>query len=255
MRLSFWALLATASQVHGALEFERTQLSSEHAKAFSAVDFGRADRGTKERTPRCRAWPGSNDWPSAFEWTLLNATLDGKLLQPAPLTASCYRNHANYNAARCNYILTNATSDDFLINDPVNVLTHWTQGNTCLPAVNATGTCSQGGFPVYVVNATTVKHVQAAVNFARNKNLRLVIKCVLSSSLTLSVANSLPVGTQAMTLVGAPSVPAPSASGLITSKSLSSSGSTARGIIPVRPHTLDRAWKTGSSSTIWSATT
>jgi hypothetical protein len=40
--------------------------------------------------------------------------------------------------------------------------------------LNATGKCTQGGWSVYVVNATTVK--QIAVNFARNKNLRLVIK-------------------------------------------------------------------------------
>ncbi|KAJ6545532.1 hypothetical protein B0H19DRAFT_1075824 [Mycena capillaripes] len=38
------------------------------------------------------------------------------------------------------------------------------------------GNCSLGGFPVYIVNATTVKHVQLGVNFARNKGIRLVVK-------------------------------------------------------------------------------
>ncbi len=42
-----------------------------------------------------------------------------------------------------------------------------------VPGSNAVG---QGGYPVYVVNATTVAQVQAAVNFARNTGVRLVVK-------------------------------------------------------------------------------
>lgn len=33
-----------------------------------------------------------------------------------------------------------------------------------------------GGFPMYVINATTPKHIQAGVNFARNSGVRLVVK-------------------------------------------------------------------------------
>ncbi|KAL2266754.1 hypothetical protein VTJ83DRAFT_6106 [Remersonia thermophila] len=52
----------------------------------------------------------------------------------------------------------------------------WPQGGTCRLALNTAGECTRGGYPEYVVNATTVKHIQAAINFARNKNIRLVIK-------------------------------------------------------------------------------
>ncbi|TVY80870.1 FAD-linked oxidoreductase ZEB1 [Lachnellula suecica] len=51
------------------------------------------------------------------------------------------------------------------------------QGRTCVPTITAlNGTCTLGGFPSYVVNVTTVKQIQLAVNFARNTGLRLVIK-------------------------------------------------------------------------------
>ncbi|KOS23055.1 6-hydroxy-D-nicotine oxidase [Escovopsis weberi] len=51
------------------------------------------------------------------------------------------------------------------------------QGMTCLPTEKgASSTCSLGGYPVYAVNATSVAQIQAAVNFARNKALRLVVK-------------------------------------------------------------------------------
>lgn len=165
------ALLAGLAQA--ALDFESIQLTSEHTQAFPAVDFARGE-GRPSRS-RCKAWPGSNDWPSDFEWRLLNTTLDGALLKPTTPSAACYRG-SDFNAAKCSYLLTNATDNGFWIDDPLTVLTQWTQGSTCMPALNATGNCTHGGFPLYVVNATSVKHVQAAVNFARNKNIRLIIK-------------------------------------------------------------------------------
>lgn len=54
--------------------------------------------------------------------------------------------------------------------------TEWPQGDTCLPGLEVEGSCTQGRFPTYVVNVTTVKQVQVAVNFARNAEVRLVIK-------------------------------------------------------------------------------
>jgi len=36
--------------------------------------------------------------------------------------------------------------------------------------------CTLGGFPEYVVQAATVAQIQLAINFARNANLRLIIK-------------------------------------------------------------------------------
>lgn len=50
------------------------------------------------------------------------------------------------------------------------------------PGANATipvSACHIEKFPAYVVNASTVKHVQLAVNFARNNNIRLTIKYVI----------------------------------------------------------------------------
>lgn len=49
-------------------------------------------------------------------------------------------------------------------------------GNTCPPTTNPSGSCTLGGLPVYAVEATNVMQIQVAVNFARNMNLRLVVK-------------------------------------------------------------------------------
>lgn len=45
-----------------------------------------------------------------------------------------------------------------------------------MPSDIPSNNCTLGGYPSYVVNASTVANIQLAVNFARNSNLRLVVK-------------------------------------------------------------------------------
>lgn len=49
-------------------------------------------------------------------------------------------------------------------------------GRTCLPSLEPTGPCTQGGFSSYAVDVSNVAQIQLAVNFARAANLRLVIR-------------------------------------------------------------------------------
>lgn len=50
------------------------------------------------------------------------------------------------------------------------------EGYTCLPAVDPPGTCTQGGYSSYAVNVSNVAQVQLALNFARQTNVRLVVR-------------------------------------------------------------------------------
>jgi hypothetical protein len=61
--------------------------------------------------------------------------------------------------------------------DPASIMLPLYEGRTCMPpGFNYTDTCEIGGYPTYVVNVTNVAQIQLAVNFARNLNLRLVVK-------------------------------------------------------------------------------
>ena len=125
---------------------------------------------------KCKIFPGDPAWPSPEEWSQFNTSINGALLTPIPPGSVCYKSSPSFDPIKCDFVLNNASSTNFWFADPLSVLSHWTQGSTCIPAKNATGDCTQGGFPSAVVNATTVNHVQEAVNFARKRNLRLVIK-------------------------------------------------------------------------------
>jgi hypothetical protein len=178
LRFSAVVLLLASQEVVGkTFPFENIQLSSADAHDFPAIRFGNraAEPSWTKDTPRCRAWPGSNDWPTDAEWKQLNVSLGGALLRPLLPASACYQGEA-YNETTCRWLVNQSGRTHFWLDDPLTTLTQWPQGSTCPLALNPAGECSRGGFPEYVVNATTVKHIQAAVNFARNKNVRLVIK-------------------------------------------------------------------------------
>lgn len=176
----FFAIIAHVHISRG-LGFDHadTQLVERDTEGFQAISFGDTARPSQtlpRASPPCKVFPGDQDWPSDDKWQRFNLSLSGTLLKPFPPGAVCYPTHPAFNAAACSFLLNNASSTSFHFDNPISVSNIWPQGNTCPILLNPTGTCTQGGFPTYVVNATTVKHVQLAVNFARNNNIRLVIK-------------------------------------------------------------------------------
>jgi FAD/FMN-containing dehydrogenase len=68
--------------------------------------------------------------------------------------------------------------NDSSVSHPSSLLSPLYQGNTCLPPniAGRNATCNLGGYPSYVIKATAFQHVQVGVNFARNANVRLVVK-------------------------------------------------------------------------------
>ncbi|KAF2193092.1 FAD binding domain-containing protein [Zopfia rhizophila CBS 207.26] len=153
--------------------FEKVQLTEAEAEDYPEIRFGDQDENFPKK--RCKAIPGDKDWPSDEQWAKFNKTLGGVLLKPLPLAAPCYSG-PQYNAGRCQELKDQWSNTSLHMNDPTSIMSQWSSGNTCVPTSSPNSTCSQGGYPVYVVNATTVRHIQLAVNFARNQNIRLVIK-------------------------------------------------------------------------------
>ncbi|KAK1751385.1 FAD/FMN-containing isoamyl alcohol oxidase-like protein MreA [Echria macrotheca] len=179
------SLLALVAPSHGqtgyttvplfAYEHETSQITLDDIEANRAVGYADAPPDPAV-TVECKAFPGTPEWPSDAEWARLNASLGGVLLKPAPAGAACYSSRPEYDASRCAAVLSSQALTRGFLDDPLAVGTPWTSGDPCPPALKPAGECSQGGLPVYVVNATSVKHVQMAVNFARNKNIRFVVR-------------------------------------------------------------------------------
>lgn len=174
--------LAIASHSNGPkFGYETVELTPDDVGSFSAIGPSTAPSPETSSRPglkaSCREFPGTNDWPSEVEWKWLNASLGGVLLKPVPAAAACYPG-PYHDAVKCTSMASGQTISKAYFDDPLALSTMWTAGNSCPVTVTErpNGDCTQGGFPVFVVNATSVKQVQIAVNFARNRNLRLVIK-------------------------------------------------------------------------------
>ena len=166
-----WVIAANSFSEHD------VELAEWEGSSFRSISFGdEAAHIQTRQLERCKVFPGDAAWPSQEEWNRLNTSLGGVLLNPVPPAAVCYPASPAFDATQCDFLLTNASRTTFYLDDPVTILTQWPQGNTCPASRKPTGNCTQGGFPEYVVNVTSIKHVQAAVNFARNTNVRLIIK-------------------------------------------------------------------------------
>lgn len=174
--LSCALLLAGANAAVDLFDWEKIQLS-EDALHSSVGARGIAARAANSS---CKVFPGDAEWPSADQWSALNETLEGALIKSVPHASVCYQG-PYYDEAACTTITANWTNSYIHDDDPIEMLSPVYQGLTCQPptlyvgGINS-GNCTLGGFPEYAVAATNVKQIQAAIQFAKEKNIRFVIK-------------------------------------------------------------------------------
>ncbi|MGO9993255.1 MAG: FAD-binding protein [Steroidobacteraceae bacterium] len=145
-----------------------------------------AQRFAKHATLR-RVRPTDPEWPSAADWDKLKQAVGGNLIQVRPLFATCA---TEPKGAECLEARKNARNPFYLGDEPAGTqVSGWLDAWT--PATS-----------VYAVAARNATDVAAAVNFARENNLRLVIKGGGHSYQgTSNAPDSLLVWTRAMNVV------------------------------------------------------
>jgi len=133
---------------------------------------------------RRRKRPTDPDWPDATQWQRLKEAVGGRLAAVQPLMAPCA---ASPVAAACGVLMKNLRNPFFVGDQPGGTqvsgyMDAWT------PAASA-----------YVIKAGSTADVVAGVNFAREQNLRLVVKGAGHSYQgTSNAADSLLIWTRAM---------------------------------------------------------
>ncbi|KAF8990551.1 hypothetical protein BDQ17DRAFT_1433708 [Cyathus striatus] len=157
------------------LDAEKTIL--EDAEVAEYPEFAFADDVIEStivpRSRTCKVIPGDSQWPTLASWALFDTLAGGQLVKPDPIADVCYPG-AQHNLTRCNIVSQSWTDSDLHLAHPNSIMNPLYQGLTCLPDDNSTSTCRQGGYPIYILDAKDVRNIQLGVNFARNKNVRLV---------------------------------------------------------------------------------
>ncbi|CAG8428433.1 unnamed protein product [Penicillium salamii] len=120
--------------------------------------------------------PTDECWPSIQKWNSLNRTVDGHLIANEPLAKPCY-DGLEKSPAQCQQISNIYQDSAFREASPIGFA--YPVVDTCAPingSIAGSPVCDLGSASVYSVNATKPADVAAGIKFAKDNNLRLVIK-------------------------------------------------------------------------------
>ncbi|KAK8074893.1 FAD binding domain-containing protein, partial [Apiospora hydei] len=122
----------------------------------------------------CKAAPGFPGWPTDEEWANYNKSVGGRLIQPSPPGAMCHLGQPTFDPCRCSKVAAGWRTSEFHQDDPVSSMVNQYANDTCLPLPEYP--CSSAGYPAFVVNATTAEHIKTSLIFAREHNIRVVVR-------------------------------------------------------------------------------
>jgi hypothetical protein len=117
----------------------------------------------------CKWTPSQPGWPSEADWAALKTAVKGRLIKPNPPAAACY----GASGDECDSIKSGFKDSAWHAGNPVSNMWQNYNNYSCIPGGPS---CSMAGYPVYVVEAVEPSDVKAAIDFAREKNIRLNVK-------------------------------------------------------------------------------
>ncbi|KAN0067982.1 hypothetical protein V8E54_013910 [Elaphomyces granulatus] len=147
----------------------------------------------------CRCTPYEDCWPSNQQWQALNTSIQGNLLGVRPVAAVCH--DPNFDPASCQEVTAEWTNSSWRAAQPGAVQwENWEawleQNQSCYIENSRQEPCGQGRISLYSAVVQNEAHIQQAVRFAGQHNLRLAVK---SSGHDYSGRSSSPYSLQILT--------------------------------------------------------
>ncbi|KAF7592159.1 hypothetical protein BBP40_000646 [Aspergillus hancockii] len=139
-----------------------------------------ATLGMVHAQSQCKSSPLDSSWPTQAEWNALNRTIDGVLLRTAPAASVCYPGNPLNAPSTCEEVKQNWTQSAYQASLPEGIGAPMFANNSCIPP-GADGYakdkgCVIGGYPAYIVNATSEQQISEALLWAASRNIRIVVK-------------------------------------------------------------------------------
>ncbi|KAJ3758342.1 hypothetical protein EV360DRAFT_94714 [Lentinula raphanica] len=122
----------------------------------------------------CRTFPGDASWPTPDTWDALNASVDGRLIKTVPVGSPCHDPH--YDQDACEDVKRNWHQTEMHISHPSSIMDAVFLNKSCDPFTPKEYPCYIGSYVKYTVNVSEPMHVMKTVEFAREHNIRLVVK-------------------------------------------------------------------------------
>ncbi|ORY67015.1 uncharacterized protein BCR38DRAFT_464340 [Pseudomassariella vexata] len=116
-------------------------------------------------------------WPSSATWASFNQTLRGRLVATVPLASVCHNSSFGTNdAAACAQLRSVWDYPTTHIDTSSSPMAPFFANMSCDPFTPSTSQCVIGAYVQYAVNATSAAHYQLTLAFAKQHNIRLVIR-------------------------------------------------------------------------------
>ncbi|RPA83803.1 FAD-binding domain-containing protein [Ascobolus immersus RN42] len=141
---------------------------------FIATTFSTTALAAVASKADCRCTPEQACWPAENQWKKLNETVGGKLIKGVPPAAVCHE--PNYNEAECEKVKANFGKADFHVANAISPHNLPWSKYSCSPFTDKSEPCTMGGYAAYAIKALCYTDIQAGVKFARDNNLRLVVR-------------------------------------------------------------------------------
>ncbi|CAG8896820.1 unnamed protein product [Penicillium egyptiacum] len=122
----------------------------------------------------CHCLPSDSCWPAPSAWASLNSTVGGRLVATVPIGSPCHE--PNYDAAACAALKANWNMPQPHFDSSSSVMQTYFANQSCDPFTSKSEPCRLGNYVNYAVNVSSSEQVVAAVNFARDNNIRFVIR-------------------------------------------------------------------------------
>ncbi|KAF5020018.1 hypothetical protein F66182_7954 [Fusarium sp. NRRL 66182] len=130
--------------------------------------------GVDATTAKCRCLPGDACWPSQSEWSRLNKTVDGLVIRTVPIGSPCH--DPDYDDEACAALQQAWRLPETHIDSSSSVMQPYFANQSCDPFLAQSRPCTLGNYVSYAVKVSNSRHVAAAVRFASDHNIRLVVR-------------------------------------------------------------------------------
>ncbi|KXJ90487.1 hypothetical protein Micbo1qcDRAFT_226448 [Microdochium bolleyi] len=134
-----------------------------------------APPGRGVATAGCRCLPGDSCWPSQSQWNNLNTTVAGRLVTTVPIGSVCH--DPTYDAQACAALQASYGEPATHYSSSSSMMMRFWANQSCNPFAPRQESCSDlGNFVSYAVDVAQTSDIVTAINFAKSKNIRLVIR-------------------------------------------------------------------------------
>ncbi|EUC48327.1 hypothetical protein COCMIDRAFT_34203 [Bipolaris oryzae ATCC 44560] len=122
----------------------------------------------------CYRLPGDADWPATEAWSILNSTVNGKLVATVPIGSPCH--DPTYDADACSALKSEWLNPLTHTPSSHSVMQSYFANQSCDPFSDRSIPCTLGNYVSYSVKATEAKDVVSALKFAKDQNIRVVVR-------------------------------------------------------------------------------